>query len=198
MTGSSDDAAPKSVFEAIVSRSSTKKFVETPLARSQIEALLTAAVRAPDHGLIGPWRFTVLEGGARSILGDAMRAALLEKTPEADAEAQHREASKAFRSPALIVVSALPQPHPKVPMVEQLVAVGAAIQNLWIAAHSMGFGAAWKTGSHAYSATVKRALGLADEEQIIGFVHVGVSLSRAVVRSADLAGKVRWLEGGAG
>ncbi|MFM2110960.1 MAG: hypothetical protein RLZZ372_1884 [Pseudomonadota bacterium] len=194
MTGSSDNAATGSVFEVIVSRSSTKKFADTPLGRNQIEALLTAAVRAPDHGLLAPWRFTILEGNSRRILGDAMSAALLEKMPDADAEARQREASKAFRSPVLIVVSALPQSHPKVPAVEQLVAVGAAIQNLWIAAHSMGLGAAWKTGSHAYSSTVKRALSLMEDEQILGFVHVGVPLSKAVVRPADLSGKVRWLQ----
>jgi len=189
VTGSSDNTAPGSVFDAIVSRSSTKKFADTPIARHQIETLLTAAVRAPDHGLLAPWRFTILEGSSRSILGDAMSAALLEKTPDADAEAQQREAS-----PVLVVVSALPQPHPKVPAVEQLVAVGAAIQNLWIAAHSMSLGAAWKTGSHAYSATVKRALGLTEDQQILGFLHVGVPLSKAVIRPADLSGKVRWLQ----
>lgn len=193
MTGSSASTAPGSVFEAIVSRSSTKKFADIPLARHQIETLLIAAARAPDHGLLAPWRFTILEGSSRGVLGDAMSTALLEKMPDADAEAQQREASKAFRSPVLIVVSALPQPHPRVPAVEQLVAVGAAIQNLWIVAHSMNLGAAWKTGSHAYSATVKRALSLAEDEQILGFLHVGVPLSKAVIRPADLSGKVRWL-----
>ena len=192
MTGSSE-LAQGSVVETIVSRSSTKKFADTPLGRDQIEILLTAAVRAPDHGQLGPWRFRVLEGSSRGILGDAMRASLLEKTPDADADVQQREASKAFRSPVLIVISAMPQPHPKVPEVEQLVAVGAAIQNLWIAAHSIGLGAAWKTGSHAYSATVKQALGLATEEQIIGFLHLGVPLSKAAARPAELTGKVRWL-----
>ena len=78
----------------------------------------------------------------------------------------------------LIVVVAEPKAHPKVPEVEQVVAVGAAIQNLWLAAHSMGYGAAWKTGSHAYDAGVKSALGLRAADQIIGFVHIGRPLSK--------------------
>lgn len=181
------------VLEAIVSRSSTKKFSDAAITAAQIELLLNAAARAPDHGLLAPWRFTVLEGAAREILGRAMAAAVQAKTPDVDAEALDREASKAMRSPVLIVVSAVVQAHPKVPEIEQLVAVGAAIQNLWLAAQSIGLGVAWKTGSHAYNPLVLKALGLAADEKIIGFVHVGQPLSKAPVRAADLTNKVRRL-----
>ena len=193
MSSETAQTAVHSLVDLIKSRSSTKKFADTLVARESLEVLLSAAVRAPDHGQLAPWRFTILEGASRGILGDAMAAALREKTPDADAETLQREASKAWRSPTLIVVSALVQAHPKVPEIEQLVAVGAAIQNLWLAAHSLGLGVAWKTGSHAYHPGVKRALGLAADEQIIGFVHVGEPVSRAPVRSAEIASRTRWL-----
>ncbi len=61
------------VIEAIVSRSSTKKFSDEPVSRSDIEAMLTAAVRAPDHGLLAPWKFIVLQGDSRNLLASAMR-----------------------------------------------------------------------------------------------------------------------------
>lgn len=182
-----------SVIETIVSRSSTKKFSDEAVSRDDIEAVLTAAVRAPDHGMLAPWRFIVLQGESRAILGSAMSAALRSRMPEADAETLDREASKAWRSPVLIVVVAEPKAHPKVPEVEQLVAVGAAIQNLWLAAHSMGYGAAWKTGSHAYDSGVKNALGLRPEDHVIGFVHVGRPTSKAPVRPADFAAQTQWL-----
>jgi nitroreductase len=182
-----------SVIETIVSRSSTKKFSDEAVSRDDIEAMLTAAVRAPDHGMLAPWRFIVLQGESRAILGSAMSAALRSRMPEADAETLDREASKAWRSPVLIVVVAEPKAHPKVPEVEQLVAVGAAIQNLWLAAHSMGYGAAWKTGSHAYDSGVKNALGLRPEDHVIGFVHVGHPISKAPVRPADFAAQTQWL-----
>lgn len=181
------------LIDSLLSRSSTKRFADSVPDRSQIETLLAAASRAPDHGLLAPWRFAVLQGEARSLLGDAMRSALLEKMPEADAEAQERERTKAFRSPVLIVVSAVTQSHPKVPEVEQLVAVGAAIENLWLAAGELGLGVAWKTGSHAYHPGVKRALGLGETEQIIGFLHVGVPLTKGPVRPAEFESKTRWL-----
>ena len=182
-----------SVIETIVSRSSTKKFSDEAVSRDDIEAMLTAAVRAPDHGMLAPWRFIVLQGESRAILGSAMSAALRSRMPEADAETLDREASKAWRSPVLIVVVAELKAHPKVPEVEQLVAVGAAIQNLWLAAHSMGYGAAWKTGSHAYDAGVKSALGLRAEDHVVGFLHVGRPTSKAPIRPAEFAARTTWL-----
>lgn len=181
------------ISDAISQRSSTKKFADTAVDRAQIEALLAAAGRAPDHGLLAPWRFIVLQGDRRAVLGDAMRLAFLEKWPDADFEAQERERSKAFRSPVLIVVSACVQAHPKVPEIEQCVAVGAAIQNLWLAAIDAGLGLAWKTGSHAYHPGVKKALGLALDDHIIGFLHVGVPMAVGPIRATDFESRTRWL-----
>lgn len=181
------------MLNLILSRSSTKKFADTPVARDVVEQLLAAAARAPDHGVLAPWRFTVLAGESRKILSEAMKAALQERSPSVDAETLAREGSKALRSPVLIVVSAVTQAHPKVPEVEQLVAVGAAIQNLWLAALSVGLGVAWKTGSHAYHPAVKGALGIDTQDHIIGFIHLGVPVSSAPLRPAEFASRTRWL-----
>ena len=97
------------VLEAIETRSSAKKYTDAVPSREQVEAVLRAAVRAPDHGLLAPWRFAVMQGESRALLGDAMAAALRERTPEADAETLERERSKAFRSPVLIAVAASPK-----------------------------------------------------------------------------------------
>ena len=174
-------------------RRSTKRFADDPPTRSHIEALLQAAASAPDHGLLAPWRFLVLQGDSRALLGDAMAMALRTRMPEADEEALSRERGKAFRSPVLIVVSVRPVAHPKVPEIEQWVATGAAIQNLWLAAVSLGLGLAWKTGSAAYDPGVKRALGLAEEEGVVGFLHVGTPLVQSSARPVDAASRSRWL-----
>jgi len=134
-----------------------------------------------------------LQGDSRALLGDAMAVALRTRMPEADEEALSRERGKAFRSPVLIVVSVRPVAHPKVPEIEQWVATGAAIQNLWLAAVSLGLGLAWKTGSAAYDPGVKRALGLAEEEGVVGFLHVGTPLVQSSARPVDSASRSRWL-----
>ncbi|MBU3671013.1 MAG: nitroreductase [Sinobacteraceae bacterium] len=189
----SQRSAGEAALQLITSRSSVKKFADEVPSRAQIETLLSAASRAPDHGRLAPWRFAVLQGASREILSRAMQAAFVERNPTADAETFEREGSKAFRSPVLIVVTAVTQEHPKVPEIEQWVAVGAAVQNLWTAAQAVGLGCAWKTGSHAYSAHVLKALDCAPTEKIIGFLHVGVPLAVAPVRPAEFADKTRWL-----
>ncbi|MGA0019855.1 MAG: nitroreductase family protein [Steroidobacteraceae bacterium] len=181
-----------SVEEAIIGRSSAKKFSDEVPSRDIVNQILLAGSRAPDHGLLAPWRFTVLTGESRGLLGNAMRSALSERMPEADDEALGRERSKAFRSPILIVVAAVATPHPKVPEIEQWVAVGAAIQNMWLRARELGLGMAWKTGSHAYHGGVKAALGIGAEDQIIGFLHLGYATSAAPVREGDYLSRTRW------
>ncbi|MFM7707459.1 MAG: nitroreductase [Gammaproteobacteria bacterium] len=184
---------PAAVLAAIEARRSTKKFSDLPPTRAQLESLLRAAVCAPDHGRLAPWRFAVLQGPSRAVFADALAAALRGRMPEVAADAVEREREKAFRSPVLIVVSAHAEPHPKVPEVEQWVAVGAAIQNLWLAAVEMGLGLAWKTGNPAYDPVVKEALGVPEGDAIIGFLHVGTPLATAPPRTPDAGSRTRWL-----
>ena len=181
------------VLQLIQQRSSTKKFAEDPIPKQDIESLLAAAVRAPDHGMLAPWRFIVLQGEARGVLARAMQQAFVARNPEASAEMLEREASKAWRSPLLIVTIARFKPHPKVPEAEQLLATGAAVQNLWLAAAAHGLGLAWKTGSHAYAAEVRAALSVDSSEQIVGFLHIGKSIAKNQARPADFASCTTWL-----
>ena len=103
------------------------------------------------------------------------------------------ERRKALRAPVIVAVAAAARPHPKVPEIEQVAAVSAGIENLILAAHALGFGTMWKTGGAAYSAVVKRALGLDEADQILGFVYLGTAVTRAPVRSAEIDAVTRWL-----
>ncbi len=66
-------------------------------------------------------------------------------------------------------------------MIEQVLAAGAAAQNLLVAAHAMGFGAMWRTGDPAYDTRVKEALGLAPTDAIVGFIYLGTSAGRPAI-----------------
>lgn len=181
------------VLATIEQRRSVKRFADEPPTRAQLERLLHAAVCAPDHGRLAPWRFTVLQGESRALFADGLAAALRLRMPEVAQDAVEREREKAFRSPVLIVVSAHAEPHPKVPEVEQWVAVGAAIQNLWLAAAEIGLGVAWKTGSGAYDPVVKRSVGVPEADAVIGFLHVGTPLAVAPARTPEFESRTRWL-----
>ncbi len=148
------------VLGAIMNRSSATRLTEPAPDRAQLETLLRAAARAPDHGRLAPWRFAVLQGEMRDgVLGDAMAAVICERTPDVTAEVLEGERRKALRAPVIVAVAAAVRPHPKIPEIEQVAAVAAGIENLILAAHALGFGTMWKTGAAAYSPIVKRALG---------------------------------------
>src|SRR5512143_220523 len=91
-------------IEAIYARQSLGKVRPDPVPRADIERLLGAAVQAPNHHKVRPWRFVVLTGEARDRLGDAMARALQRRSPEVSEEALKREREKPLRAPVLIAV----------------------------------------------------------------------------------------------
>jgi nitroreductase len=159
---------------ALNTRTTIGQLVEPAPRGAELDALFTAATRAPDHGRLRPWRFFTIDGEARAAFGDLMAQSALRRDPGASAENLERERAKAQRSPLIIAVGAkIDSRHPKIPAVEQLLAAGAAAQNLLLAAHAKGYGAAWKTGPATYDEAVKAAFGLGADDALVGFVYLG-------------------------
>jgi len=140
-----------------------------------IETMLTIASRVPDHGKLVPWRFIVFDGEARLAAGEAIVKAFRAKYPQASAEQLAFERQRLARAPLVIAVVSRAGPHVKIPEWEQVLSAGAAAMNLVLAAHALGYGASWMTEWYAYDRGVLAALGLAANERIAGFVHIGRS-----------------------
>jgi len=139
---------------------------------AQLRTMLEVAIRVPDHGKLAPWRFVVVGASQRdrfaALLIDAYRA------DKPDAGRLEIEAIEAFahQAPALVVALSSPVSESKIPRWEQELSVGAAIMNLSIAAHAMGFASGWLSGWAAYNDTVRDAFGAA-YERIAGFIFIG-------------------------
>lgn len=160
-------------LEALHTRASAAALEEPAPNEDQLAAMLKAAAHAPDHGLMRPWRFIVVRGDARAQLGEVMAEATQQREPTATVESLERERNKPLRAPMLVVVAAKPRERRGVPEVEQLLAAGAAAENVMLAAHALGFGAMWRTGDAAYDDRIKAALGLEPTDAIVGFLHIG-------------------------
>lgn len=161
------------VLEAIFTRRSVSKVTQQPVTRALIEKLLTAAVQAPNHYRVRPWRFVVIEGEARSRLGEVMVQGLLRRQPDAGAGAIEKERSRPQRAPVIIAVGVDKPAEPKVDAIENVAAVSAAVQNMLLAAHALGLGAMWRTGPAALEPGIKQFLGFETDQHLIGFVYVG-------------------------
>jgi reactive intermediate/imine deaminase len=170
-------ANPASIVDTLTSRATPKWFSAPAPSADVLNAALEAAVAAPDHGRMRPWRFILIEGAAREAFGGMLAEALKRRQPNATAAELAREAAKPLRAPLIIVVAAKLSARPGVPEVEQILSAGAAVQNLSLALHAHGFGAAWKTGEAAYDPIVKNALGLDEGDAIVAFLYAGTPVA---------------------
>nr|WP_314480402.1 nitroreductase family protein [uncultured Pseudomonas sp.] len=163
-------------LDALLNRVSVPRLTDPAPNDAQREALFQAALRAPDHGQLRPWRFLTIEGQARERLGEVFASAV-DKRGDASEAALSKARAMPLRAPLLIVVIARLQDHPKVPVLEQQLAVGCAAHGILIAAHAQGIGAVWRTGDLAFDAHVHQGLGLAENEELLGFLYVGTPMT---------------------
>lgn len=138
---------------------------------AELAAMFAAAETAPDHGRLHPWRLLLLDEPTRERLSVAYAQAQSER--DADPDAVRRASSKPLRGPCVVAAFARTVEHPSVPAWEQLVAAGCAVHNLCLAATALGFGSAWRTSWFVTAPQVRAALGAADDEQVIGLIHLG-------------------------
>ena len=161
--------------ELLLSRNSMPQLIEPAPPAEVIERLIKAACRAPDHAWLKPWRFLLIEGEARQKLGDIYAEAALLRDPETPEPALERLRKQPLRAPVMITVIAHIQAHPKVPKQEQVLSAGCAAHAILLAAHAEGFAGIWRTGENAYDPNVIEAMGLADNEEIVGFLYLGTA-----------------------
>ncbi len=161
------------VIDAIMQRRSVGKMKPDPVPRDLIEKLLEAAVQAPNHYKVTPWRFVVMTGDGRNKLGEVMARIFRRKFPDLDSAAWEKERAKPLRAPVVIAVGADLPKEGKVRDIENICAAAAACENILLAAVGLGLGGHWRTGDAARDPEIKMFLGFAPEEHLIGFLYLG-------------------------
>ena len=165
------------LFAAVETRTSAARLAEPGPSPEELDRLLQAAGRAPDHGRLKPWRLIVLKDALREAFTAAAAQAKLARLPAMTAEQLAAEREKMNLSPTIVVIGcAVNRAQTKIPEIEQVIAVGAAAQNLFLAAHDMGYGVMWKTGAAAYDPAVKATVGLRPDDHIVAIMHLGARL----------------------
>lgn len=194
MDGGDSPLLDAKLFDSIERRASAVRLQAPGPDAEQLQRILRAGVRAPDHGRLSPWRFVVMEGDARTVLADALVNLQQRKAPDSAAVALEAERAKAFRAPTIVAVAARVNRAHKVPEIEQVMAVAAGVENMLLIAAALGFGSMWKTGGAAYDAGVKTALGLAADDHIVAFLYLGSLAAEArPPREVSLEGLVSHL-----
>lgn len=157
--------------EALMSRRTIHEFRPDPLPDGVLERALEAALRAPNHKLTNPWRFTQVGPHARRTFVDI--AAELKFGPEYTEKQRVNIGAKMEVSPVFLVVSQALAPD-AVRRHEDFASVACAIQNLSLALWADGVGSKWSTTGAIRDARVYELLGIdPSQEEIVGAVFAG-------------------------
>lgn len=149
----------------------------------QLDALLAASLRAPDHGKLMPARLLLIRGETRAKLGERLATIHRGIEPNAPEAAFEKDRERYNFAPLIVAVIAHVQPDHKVPEQEQILSAGCVAYNLLLGAQGLGFGAQWLTGWAAYDADAALLFGLSAGERIVAFVHIGTAQESAPERN---------------
>ncbi len=162
-----------SILKDIQTRNSIPFLEEPAPSEAEMIEVYKAALRAPDHAWLRPWRYLEVRGETRYKLSKAFLDAAMKDGDTLTDELKQKLENAPYRAPMIIVLVADVKEHPKVPKVEQLLSLGASAQNILLAIDSLGYGAVWRTGKMAFNPYVVEALKLPENSEIIGYLYVG-------------------------
>jgi nitroreductase len=168
---------PADALSSLLSRISVppRLLVEPGPSAAEVDTILKAAMRAPDHGNLKPVRFILVRGEARARLGDLFAQATRQREPNAEESLLERVRTWPRTCPLTIALVTRTQPDHKIPVSEQMLSAGASGANILNAMHALGYAGMWVTGANTYDPFVQKALGIAEHEILIGFIGIGTA-----------------------
>ncbi|CUB03916.1 nitroreductase family protein [Marinomonas fungiae] len=165
----------KDFLQFMRDRVSNNQLAEPAPTHSEWREILDAASRAADHGNLKPWRFKVYEGDARSQVGEVYWQHAKSEVEQLSDDKADVFIKKAYRAPAILLVYADLIEHPKVPEMEQLMAVAASAQQALLGLNALGYAGIWRTGPAVFTDAAKNQLGLTENQQVVGLIYVGTA-----------------------
>ncbi|WP_032123421.1 nitroreductase family protein [Clostridium amazonitimonense] len=187
------------VIEAIKTRRSVGKVKDEEVPRELIEKIIEAGTFAPNRYLTEPWRFFVISGDGRRALSKVMEDIVIDSGIDPHSEEGkkkiEKQKNKPFRAPVIIAVAAEVTENKKVIRLEELGATYAAIENMLIAAHSLGLASFWKTGKACYSPKMKEFFGLQEKDEVLAFIYLGYpDMERKEAQRKSVDSLTKWID----
>ncbi|MCL1123662.1 NAD(P)H nitroreductase [Shewanella surugensis] len=168
-------------LDLLLTRQSTPRLAAPEPTQEQLEVILNAGARVPDHAGLTPWEFIIAQGEGLDKLGNIFSQAAERKG--CDEAFIEKAQNMPKRAPMVITVVAKIQQHQKVPVLEQQISAGCAVMAMQQAAFAQGLGGIWRTGALAFNSDVNQLLGLSSDDQIVGFLYLGSPVLKAPVKA---------------
>jgi nitroreductase len=196
-TAQADDTQQNSNdLDALLSRQSYGILRDPAPGDGDLNLIFDAALRAPDHGRLRPWRFVVIRGAAREALVDLMVESIKRRPEPAQESAIKKTRERIGTMPLIVAAGAKIKADGPIPEIEQLLSTGAATMNVLNAAHALGYGAKWVTPGPVYDREFNAALGFTWPDRLVGMLFIGTKPKEqmpTVVRPARADHVREWL-----
>jgi nitroreductase len=178
-------------LDLLLSRQSAGLLEEPAPHGAELDLILEAGLRAPDHGRLRPWRFVLIRGEARLAWGERLAEAAQARDPASADALGERFRAWVRRTPLIIAVGAEIRANHKIPEIEQILSAGAAAMNMLNAIHMLGYAGMWVTGPNAYDPQVNAWLGFEPPSRLVGFLAVGTPKAAPRIERPSRAEHVR-------
>ncbi len=152
-----------------------KKMKNHPIKDDDLQIIINAGIRVPDHGALNPWKIKVIKDDKLKVIDeDVILKEFKRENPEASNESLEIESKRLQRASVVLAVISTPVEHPKIPNWEMILSSGAVCMNLLSCAQSLGYAAQWLTEWYAYNAKMLEYLGgRTGKDRISGFIYIG-------------------------
>ena len=152
-----------------------RKMSSKTIPDEDLNKILSAGIRVPDHGALNPWKICVIRGDTLRQIDENIILSEFKKDNPNATEIQLETESKRFqRASIILAVLSVPVEHPKIPTWEMTLSSGAVCMNLLSCAQSLGYAAQWLTEWYAYNKKMLEYLGGRPEiDKISGFIYLG-------------------------
>ena len=152
-----------------------RKMQNHPIKDDDLQTIINAGIRVPDHGALNPWKIKVIQNEKlKAIDENIILAEFKRENPDASNESLEIESKRLQRASVVLAVLSTPVEHPKIPKWEMVLSSGAVCMNLLSCAQSLGYAAQWLTEWYAYNKKMLEYLeGRQGIDQISGFIYIG-------------------------
>ena len=169
-----------------------KKIKNHPISEDDLNIIINAGIRVPDHGALNPWKIKVIKGDKLKLVDEeVILPEFIKKNPEASLDSKSIESKRLQRASVVLAVLSTPVDHPKIPNWEMVLSSGAVCMNLLSCAQSLGYAAQWLTEWYSYNEKMLEYLGgRSGIDRISGFIYIGHKAEEPLERKRPDPSKV--------
>jgi len=156
--------------------------------------ILENANWAPNHKLTEPWRFKIFKDASLVKLGDFLGQQYKKNTkPELFSEMKYKKTiEKVNKCGCIIAVCIQVDQDHRLPEEEEILAVGAAIENMWLSCSAQGIGCYLSTPGAIRH--IGELVNLSEGERCVGLFYMGWKKEGELIgKRTPVGDKIVWV-----